>query len=189
MPHDEVQEFLRARYYIPVSQLYSVIRPDKHRSGFDVAVEGDWVTIAVVAERGTTQVTKSINSSHGGGDEEVEEEKDNSKSTTTSWRDIKKKQGNGPKKYVRMTLVDFGQNSSAGDALLNLLLWEADVVSEPPKDPDGKSRGATVYRGGSGGAFEECAHRLREGAVIAILNPRVLRPQQARVLSLPYVNL
>jgi hypothetical protein len=45
-----MQEYLRARYYLPPSRLYSAVRllPDKH--GYDVPVAGDWVTIAVVAE-------------------------------------------------------------------------------------------------------------------------------------------
>jgi hypothetical protein len=39
-----MQEYLRARYYLSPSRLYSAVRllPDKH--GYDVPVAGDWVT-------------------------------------------------------------------------------------------------------------------------------------------------
>jgi minichromosome maintenance protein 10 len=37
-----------------------------------------------------------------------------------------------------------------------------------------------IYKGGSRGAFETMA-KLREGSVIALLNPRVLKPLQVSV--------
>ena len=44
---------------------------------------------------------------------------------------------------------------------------------------DGSSE--RLYLGGSGGAFEACA-TLREGAVIAIMNARILKPFQVSTL-------
>lgn len=91
------------------------------------------------------------------------------------------------KKYVNLKLVDFGARSASsasggravirGDALLSLLLFEADEC-ETRVDADGKR--AKVYKGGSRGAFEKMA-RLREGAVVALLNPRILKPFQVRL--------
>ena len=58
-PHDDLQDYLRGRYYLSPSKLYSVIRLSPNKQGYDVPVEGDWVTIAVVAERGPMRYTKA----------------------------------------------------------------------------------------------------------------------------------
>jgi minichromosome maintenance protein 10 len=80
---------------------------------------------------------------------------------------------------VNLTLVDFGasgkKGTSRGDVALSLLLFESDSY-------DTVSRGDNLlpeklYKGGSRGAFEAMA-KLREGSVIALLNPRVLKPLQ-----------
>lgn len=189
MPHEDVQELMRARYYVSPSRLYSIIRPNKQRTGYDVAVEGDYVIIAVVAERGEIQVSQVQAPSID--DEESLEQKDEDgpSNASSSWKRPKHKIHTGSntgKKYVRLQLVDFGHRgrgngTASGDALLSMLLFESDLASVAPKDPDGKVRGATIYKGGSGGAFEESLPHLREGAVVAILNPRVMRPYQVRM--------
>ena len=75
-----------------------------------------------------------------------------------------------------MTLIDFGVGGSGsaarGDAVLSLLLFEPDsydTVSKgdsllPEKDIQRRQRGA----------FETMA-KLREGSVVALLNPRILK--------------
>lgn len=84
-----------------------------------------------------------------------------------------------------MKLVDFGCRSSAlssnggqttirGDASLSLLLFEADAYDIVTKENGKKEK---IYRGGSRGAFEKMSV-LREGAVVALLNPRILKPFQ-----------
>lgn len=91
-------------------------------------------------------------------------------------------------KYVSLKLIDFGcraQGTSAtgrqavirGDALLSLLLFESDAVDEIVRDDGSKGK---VYRGGSRGAFERMS-KLKEGAVVALLNPKILRPFQVRL--------
>jgi minichromosome maintenance protein 10 len=88
---------------------------------------------------------------------------------------------------VNLTLIDFGTGGGGGgkkgtvrgDAVLSLLLFESDSY-------DTVSRGEgllpeKIYKGGSRGAFETMA-RLREGSVIALLNPRVLKPLQVSVI-------
>jgi minichromosome maintenance protein 10 len=88
---------------------------------------------------------------------------------------------------VNLTLIDFGaggggsgsgNKATRGDAVLSLLLFESDSY-------DTVSRGdgllpEKIYKGGSRGAFEAMA-KLREGSVIALLNPRVLKPLQVSV--------
>jgi minichromosome maintenance protein 10 len=72
------------------------------------------------------------------------------------------------------------KGTSRGDAVLSLLLFESDSC-------DTVSRGdgllpEKIYRGGGRGAFEAMA-KLREGTVIALLNPRVLKPIQVNVVG------
>ncbi|CAE6536636.1 unnamed protein product [Rhizoctonia solani] len=185
LPFDEFQEFMYGRVYLSPSKLYSVVRLSPDRSGYDVPVEGDWVTIAVIAERGQVQVSKRGNrggpqgkkgdKSTGGPGQSAQEDDEDSRPAARE------------KKYMRLLLVDFGHRASEGqptpkeqtkgDALLNMLLFEADSAkTEDGQSTRSKGKGVT-YKGGSGGAFEACA-KLREGAVLAILNPRILKPFQ-----------
>ena len=67
------------------------------------------------------------------------------------------------------------------------LIWKAHescamIVAETWVDKiereNGKEKVVKTWRGGSGGVFEECFARLKEGTVVAVLNPKVLRPFQ-----------
>ncbi|KAG9007816.1 hypothetical protein FRB93_007207 [Tulasnella sp. JGI-2019a] len=199
MPHDDLQEFLRGRYHLSPTLLYSVVRLSKNRLGYDVPVEGEWVTIAVVAERGKVQVSRGFGGKTAEDEDQFNDgDSDAEQGGTPSASTSKPKAKHGPKKppaantkaptgkkYVSVKLVDFGHKmkskssgsgTAAGDAMLTLLLFEADSVS---KDLD-KTRGSEKYKGGSGGVFEEMLPKLREGAVVAILNPRVLKPYQSK---------
>jgi len=73
------------------------------------------------------------------------------------------------------------RGSLRGDAQLNLLLFESDhydKIIEKVQDDNGKTKEKVtkIWKGGSGGAFEECYIKLREGTVVALLNPKVLKP-------------
>ena len=93
----------------------------------------------------------------------------------------------GGKKYVTLKMIDFGartQRSSSGgdrqirgDAFLNLILFEADGVDFIGRVGEGRGKEERLYKGGSGGAFEKLMD-VREGDVVALLNPRVLKPFQ-----------
>jgi minichromosome maintenance protein 10 len=164
-----------------------VIRLLPNKQGYDVPVEGDWVTIAVVAERGPVKFTRAPVGLGCEGDV-----KDRRKEKQSAMSNDKDKTSNTRtelhgKKYVNLKLIDFGcrtrsssshtggQATIRGDAFLSLLLFESDgfdtVTSEDA------TRGRKVYKGGSKGAFETMA-KLKEGAVIALLNPKVLKPFQ-----------
>ncbi|CAE6461721.1 unnamed protein product [Rhizoctonia solani] len=186
LPFDEFQEFMYGRVYLSPSKLYSVARLSPDRSAYDVPVEGDWVTIAVIAERGQVQVSKRGNR---GGQQAKKSGQSNGGQNTNEDEDEDSRPAPREKKYMRLLLVDFGYRASEdkekptpkeqtkGDALLNMILFEADSArTEDGQATKGKGKGVT-YKGGSGGAFEACA-KLREGAVLAILNPRVLKPFQ-----------
>ncbi|KAJ6464289.1 hypothetical protein C8R47DRAFT_1326780 [Mycena vitilis] len=150
VPHEDLQDHLRGRYYLSPSRLYSAVRLSPNKQGYDVPVAGDWITIAVVAERGPYKYSKAPR-----------------------------------KKYINIKLVDFGaparsfvchrwESRHRGDAMLSLLLFESDGFDTVPQD---EGRPKKVYRGGSRGAFEEMCD-LKEGDVVALLNPRVLKPFQ-----------
>ena len=143
-------------------------------------VPGDWITIAVVAERGPIKLTRApikVESEGVGQDEKKR------------WKGKAKAEAERPsgKKYVNLKLIDFGARSGSsssatggtsiirGDAFLTLLLFESDGFDMVPNDDGGKPK--KVYKGGSRGAFEHLSD-VKEGDVIALLNPKILKPFQ-----------
>ncbi|KZO97620.1 hypothetical protein CALVIDRAFT_562960 [Calocera viscosa TUFC12733] len=181
--HEDVQSYLTGRYFLPPSLLYSVVRLTADKQAYDVPVSGDWVTIAVVAERGEVKLSR------GGQRKDGEIASSDEEGGKKNWRDREKQKERQKardegkpqgKKYITLKLVDFGNKAggsatgstkgatSRGDAMLSLLLFEANNVREEVEEV-GKKK---VYKGGSGGAFEVWASTLREGSVVALLNPR-----------------
>jgi len=159
MSHGDLSNYMSGRYYISPSTLYSIATLSPNKEAYEVPVEGDWVIIAVIAHREDVRITNPSSRNDNDGPEY------------------------GPpraSKYIKFRLVDFGtptadkSGATRGDAMLNMLFFEASSVSEI-KEEESKSRGTKVYKGGSGGAFEAPA-KYREGAVIAVLSPVVLRP-------------
>lgn len=159
MPHKDLSHYMSGRYYISPSTLYSIATLSPSKEAYEIPVEGDWVTVAVIAHREDVRLSNP------------------------SSRDDEDGPQHGPlkaSKYIKLRLVDFGTSTAdsagatRGDAMLNMLLFEASSVHEIKED-DSKSRGKKLYKGGSGGAFEASA-KYREGAVISVLNPIVLRP-------------
>ena len=151
-------------------------------------MDGEWVTIAVVAERGPINHTRAPV-----GLEREEEDvvghngkpfpgKSNARKGTASSSAPPKPLG---KKYVNLKLIDFGCRSESGvnggksvirgDAFLSLLLFESDGFDTLDTDNGGLPK--KIYKGGSKGAFEHMS-KLREGAVIALLTPKILKPFQ-----------
>ena len=189
LSHEGLQDYLRGRYYLSPSRLYSCIRLLPNKSGYDVPVEGDWVTIAVVAERGQVRVSRAPVSIQPGDDGHASDgEAGGGAGTSQAHAKSAKKQSKPAephgKKYVNLKLIDFGARSISsatggkaalrGDAFLTLLLFESDRFDKITND-DGSER--KVYQGGSRGAFESMS-KLKEGDVIALLNSRVLKPYQ-----------
>jgi minichromosome maintenance protein 10 len=173
-----------------------------NKQGYDVPVAGDWVTIAVVAERGQVKVSKApvgIGREEADGvDDEGSNELVGDGHGRLSFEDKKlakaKRKDPMPrkpsgKKYVNMKLVDFGTRSRSsatggkatirGDAFLSLLLFESDRYDKVTRD-DGRVE--KVYKGGSRGAFEAMS-KLKEGDVVALLNPKILKPFQVRMVT------
>ncbi len=175
---------MAGRVYISPSRLYSCVRllPDKR--GYDVPVCGDWVTIAVVAERGPIKFSKAP---------VTIDADDEGRKTDAKGKGKQKEQPPKPsgKKYVNMKLVDFGSRSRSassatggkavirGDAFLSLLLFESDGFDVETRENGSKGK---IYKGGSRGAFESMS-KLKEGDVIALMNPKILKPFQVFMLS------
>jgi hypothetical protein len=95
------------------------------------------------------------------------------------------------KKYVNLKLIDFGRSSSTiggasvirGNVFLTLLLFESDGFDLIPREDGMKPE--KIYKGGSRGAFEHLTN-VKEGDVIALLNPKILKPFQvdtSRILN------
>lgn len=216
IPHEDFQDYLRGRYYLSPSKLYSVVRLLPSKQGYDVPVCGDWLTIAVVAERGKikyTQAPVGVSREDKLQQEADEERMDELPSLDDSAqqnlkpprphpfqkRQKPQEEGSKPsgKKYVNIKLIDFGcrsRGSSAdggkakirGDAFLSLLLFESDSFDVVTKEDGTKQK---IYRGGSRGAFERMS-KLREGAVVALLNPKILKPfQVCRLVKCCYDEL
>lgn len=200
MSYEALNDHLYGRYFLPPSLLYSVIRLDPSRQAYDVPVDGDWVTIVVVAERGDVKLTSGPGNTgkdwrkddeDGTGKKGPKGAKGNEKKRSRDKYEEEENPKQGGKKYVNLKLVDLGLCSRAsssssdaprgtlrGDAQLTLLLFEADYCDRTKSVENGKEKVQKSWRGGSGGAFEECFARLKEGTVIALLNPKVLRPFQ-----------
>lgn len=184
MSHEDLQDHLRGRYYLSPSRLYSSVRLLPDKQGYDVPVEGDWVTIAIVAERGPVKHSKApvgIVAEDGEGGSSKEKKKHN--------EDALKPSG---KKYINMKLVDFGSRSRSsatggkavirGDALLSMIVFESEHFDFVTKESGAKAQ--KLYKGGSRGAFESILN-VKVGDVIALLNPRILKPFQVCLLLFP----
>lgn len=184
LSHEDVQDLIRGRFFMRPPKIYSVARLSRDGATYDIPVEGDWVTIAVVAERGDIRVsgTRNVKS-------DDEDDDDESDGEGRPQRPKGKKQGKGrddkkrkPRKYINLKLValpprnkTLGSNTVSGDAHLQLLLFESDSIVSGTDDEGNETKS---YRGGSGGAYEKWCN-LGVGSVIALLNPRVLRPLKA----------
>ncbi|KAF9649564.1 hypothetical protein BDM02DRAFT_3268637 [Thelephora ganbajun] len=188
VPHVQFVDFLRGRYHVSPSQLYSVIRLLPDKQGYEVPVDGEWVTIAVVAERGPINHTRAPVGLEREDDCVIGRngkplpKKSNVGEATASGSALPKPLG---KKYVNLKLIDFGCRSDSGanggksairgDAFLSLLLFKSDSFDTLDTSNGGLPR--KIYKGGSRGAFEHMS-KLREGAVIALLTPKILKPFQ-----------
>ncbi|KAJ9125022.1 hypothetical protein QFC24_002956 [Naganishia onofrii] len=185
MSHNDVQELMTSRYYLSPSRLYSVIRLSKDRQHFDVPLDSDWVTVAIVC--GKSEL-KSINTGTGRtihkDDSEEDEDQDQKPKASKHKTKVKAEKGEGfqdvkkkTRKFVTLRLCSLPTKASrrgtsiGGDTLLNLLLFEADTETKST------SKGVVThqYRGGSGGAYEKW-WKLDVGSVIGIIAPKVLKP-------------
>ena len=154
--------------------MYSVVRLQANKQAYEVPVDGDWVTVAVVAERGDVRVTGgSANFLQGKGDRDgaLDDGDDDKKEKGTSGRGKEKNvEGDdgtrkGGRKYVHLKLIDLGHRSRTtsssdslrgtlrGDAHLSLLLFESDYFDKMISNENGKEKVRKLWKGGSRGVF------------------------------------
>lgn len=190
LEHEVVQAHLSQRYYLPPSLLYSVMRLSRDRQTFEVPVEGDWVTIAVVCHVKSDGLTK-------GRPEKQPEERRNEPEDTkefdpnprppppprgrvfyngTQTSNQPMENHGGSKHFASIKLCALPSRSkngaieqAGGDAMLNLMLFAADGEVKDPVT------GQTVYRGGSGGAYEKY-WKLTVGTVVGLVSPKLMKP-------------
>lgn len=188
--HSDVQTLMTSRYYLSPSKLYSVIRLTRDRQQYEVPLDSDWVTIAIVCGKSEIRNINGGNAmTHPSAavkeESDVDDEDDNIDpsparkkgkhrvKTEDEVTDGKKK----TRKFVTLRLCSLSTkalrkgNGVSGDTLLTLLLFEAESESRS-KEGDAIAR---HYRGGSGGAYEKW-WKLDVGSVIGIVAPRVLKP-------------
>lgn len=181
---------MTSRYYLSPSRLYSVIRLSRDRQHYDVPLDSDWVTIAIVCGKSeirninggpaTGQASTSTKQESDDGDED----EDNGPSPARKKGKSRVKSEDGvvdgkrkTRKFLNLRLCSLPNKASrkgngvSGDALLTLLLFEAETESRS-KTGDDTTR---HYRGGSGGAYEKW-WKLDVGSVIGIVAPKVLKP-------------
>jgi len=177
LAHVDFADMLRGRYFISPSVLYSVARLQPDRS-YDVPVDSDWVTVAVVAQRGPIQMSVARTTNDTLADEAAEAKKGKKKAAPEA---NSKPTGS---RFVKLKLIDFGTRDAntgtvRGDAELNLLLFD-DKFNAEKQQRVGQVQfdSVTGKRLNVKGPFDELA-KLREGTVIALLNPRILKPQQS----------
>lgn len=173
---------------------------------------GEWVTIGVLVEKSPIRMSQSPSDLIEEEDDEEsdeEEEAANSDSSQQQTQNKKRKRGgkgkqtnSRPRKFISFKFIDLGhgsysstsnsitsnvsssgRNSLRGDSVLNLIMFEASRSSRGTSDNLGNRGGIseTVYTGGSGGAFEKWAKET-EGAVVAIVNPRILPLQKVSLV-------
>lgn len=129
-----------------------------------------------------------------GGEESSGDESNPSKKDKTKGKGKKESGGGGGaqrvKKFVSFRLTQLPPRGStvgaaSGDATLTMLMFEADSCHSIVGMGGEVSK--KIYKGGSGGAFEKFWN-LKIGTVVAILNPRILRPLKVCFWQLPLVS-
>jgi minichromosome maintenance protein 10 len=187
---------MTSRYFLSPSKLYSVVRLSKDRQQYEVPLDSDWVTIAIVC--GKSEI-KNINggnavthpsafvkaeSDNGGDDDDASPVRKKGKGRVKMEDDAidgRRK----TRKFVNLKLCALPNKASrkgngvSGDALLTLLLFEAETESRATKG----DKVTRHYRGGSGGAYEKW-WKLDVGSVIGIVAPKVLKPWGVSLLAL-----
>lgn len=153
--HAEIQDFMADRYILTPSKLYEIVRLGTDKSTYEVPLVGDWVMFATIAEKKDVQSTQPRPHAKAN-------DKSQSESAATS-----------SSKFLSCKLVDFGNGfNHTGSDILNLLFFESDQGVQ-----EGEGR---IFRGGSKGAFERW-WKLPTGTLIAILNPKLMRPSAEKV--------
>ena len=210
LSHEDLQEHLTARFYLPPSILYSIVRPGRSGSELEVPVDGDFVIIGVLAEKSDIKMTarpaqqESTRKDKSKDKQQEKERKEDEADEGLGGADSDTEKEAAPvrkaKRFIIFKLLDMrkakGGSSSNGDGILSVIMFESDsstithdAVSDDDeltasgvhmrKEASSKNGKKESFRGGSGGAYEKF-WKAPEGTVVAIMNPKVLKPRQVR---------
>lgn len=196
--HPDLQDHLAERYILRgPGELYGAARRVRGRNEWEVPVTGDWVVFGVLAERSGIRYTNTTGNrsqaqeeapTQGGDDDEEaflqEGEEESGKGKK------KKAQANATKeqssrRYLIFKLLDLGTRTSSSasnptstsSSYVNVFLFESSTETSDHLDSETAVRTKT-YAGGSGGAYESL-WKEQGGAVVAILNPRIMPPKSS----------
>jgi minichromosome maintenance protein 10 len=211
MPHPQVQSNLSDRYILNPSQIYSTMRLSADKQHYTLPVDAGWVVIGVVCHKGEIKVTqrrKTADTDKNGkrrgeadGAKEEEDDDDDDDHDLGTDPSKRRKTQNGTsvrnptsslRKFITLKICSLPprnamHSATQGDAILNLMLFEADCADTIPGETGEPSK--KIYRGGSGGAYETW-WKLAVGAVVGVVSPKILKPfgvsSNSRFL-LPYV--
>jgi hypothetical protein len=196
--HDDIQSHLTGRYIVSPSALYSIVRKGKGND-WDVPVEGDWVCIGVLADKGETRWTKGgrgekwkeldgeeEKKERGKGKEKMVDEEDyglgkSEDEEQAKAKSIQKPSFNSPKRYINFKLLDLRlPNAGGGSGVLNLIVFESNSTVKRKIDFEDGDEEVYAYnnakeRGDSEGNAYDKLWKERNGSVVAFLNPRVMR--------------
>lgn len=176
--HEDLQDHLAERYLVrSPGELYGAARRVRGRNEWEVPVTGDWVVFGVLAERSGiryTNPTAAKPAEEGDEDEEAYLKAENGAGKKAPVKDKEP----ASKRYLVFKLLDLGTragSSSSSSSYINVLLFESSTTSSDHVDSSTSLRTKT-YAGGSGGAYESL-WKEQGGALVAILNPRILPPR------------
>lgn len=195
MSHDQVQANLAERYFLSPSDIYSIMRVSPDQQSYYLPLDAPWAVLGVVCYKGEIKLSNRVKRDYSsktnqGANEDSDSNDDGGLSDPASKKQkrlnggyfAKKQQPSRPaevKKFITLKICSLPSRShmfksSGGDAVLTLLLFEADQEETMPGNEPGEPPRKT-YKGGSGGAFEKW-NKLSMGAVVGIINPRILKP-------------
>ena len=168
--HEELQHYMDCRYQVSPSQLYSLTKNSSSESAWaqgmplmdghgEVPLYGDWVLFAVFGEKSGMRYSGAARQSEPSMDKETKRPYNKDLGTDSVPADERERQ---IRKFFSCKLLDLNVDSVqsnmwiTGDCKLNMLLFE-------PKDKRDSS------------AFEKL-WKERDGMLLAILNPRIMKP-------------
>lgn len=171
VPNAQMSEYLDCRYVVTPSMLYSLASRTgtsgseyERKAGeamdgdVEVPLYGDWVLFAVMGEKGQLKYTAATVDQ----DEEKKAQNDELTPFERSNPSLPARKYFGCKLLDLSTEIVEAHRHLPGHCMLNMMLFES------------KNQAGSKYSGGSGGAFEKL-WKERDGMLLAILNPRIMK--------------
>ncbi|WFD07897.1 hypothetical protein MVES1_003265 [Malassezia vespertilionis] len=176
--HAQLQQYLECRYIVNIGTLYNLAgRTGKSLSEYqsandrtmdgdvEVPLYGDWVLFAVMGEKSAMKYTAGR-----------VDDTQNEASPRGSDAFARENPTKPARKFFSCKLLNLSTDviethrAMPGHCMLTMMLFES-------KETHSNADGTTRFSGGSGGAFEKL-WKERDGMLLAILNPRIMKPRR-----------